>query len=394
MSTRGNGSRGRSSRGALGVVAAALLLLSGCGGGATSAAGSGDGESASAPEPRVSLRPGNGATGVNPKDSIKVSTDRGKLRDVSLVNPSGEEVEGELVDNGSAWKATEPLGYDTTYEWSGEAIGSGGGGTSVSGSFRTIDPQRVVRATINPIDDRTVGVAMPISIKFDEPVENKAEVQRALRVNPSEDVEGAWAWLNDKQLDWRPKEYWPAHTTVEVDAPLYGLDYGDGKYGKADLTTKFEIGRRQVVKADVRSHRLRVVRDGQEVANYPASYGKDSVPDLHTHDGTYMVMAKHPVEIMDNPKYGYTDVKKKWAVRISNHGEFIHENEQNRANIGKRNTSHGCVNLTNADAKDYFDSALIGDPVEVTGSGTDMPAKYAVYDWMLSWDQWQSMSAL
>ncbi|GAB3546080.1 lipoprotein-anchoring transpeptidase ErfK/SrfK [Actinopolyspora lacussalsi] len=394
MSTRGDGSRGYSSKGALGAVTAALLLLSGCGGGAANVTDSGGDAQSSAPEPQVSLRPTDGATGVNPKDSIKVSAEHGKLRDVSLVNSSGEEVEGKLVNNDSDWKATEPLGYGKTYEWSGEAVGSGDQSSRVGGGFRTVDPGSVVRATINPIDDKTVGIAMPISIKFDAPVENKAEVQRALSVDPSEDVEGSWAWLNDKQVDWRPKEYWPAHTTVKVDAPLYGLDYGGGKYGKADLTTEFEIGRSQIVKADVRGHRLRVVRDGERIASYPASYGLDSVPDRHTHDGTYMVMAKNPVEIMDNPKYGYTDVKKKWAVRISNHGEFIHENEQNRANIGSRNTSHGCVNLTNADAKDYFDSAMIGDPVEVSGSGTDMPAKYAVYDWMLSWDQWQDMSAL
>ncbi|NYH78719.1 lipoprotein-anchoring transpeptidase ErfK/SrfK [Actinopolyspora biskrensis] len=388
-----NGSLMRSPGGALVVVLAALLLVSGCAG-ASGRAGSTGGDDSGDAGPSVSVEPGSGANGVNPKDPIKVAAENGKLRDVSLVNGDGEQVEGELAEDGSTWKATEPLGYDTEYEWSGKVVGSEGDTAPVRGGFHTVSPRSVVRATVNPIDDKTVGVAMPISIKFDSPVRNKAAVQRALDVRTSKSVEGAWAWLNDKQVDWRPKEYWPAHTRVSVDAPLYGIDYGGGGYGKADLTSEFEIGRSQVVKAEVDKHRMRVVRDGAEIANYPASYGKPSNPDLHTHEGTYTVMAKHPVEIMDNPKYGYTDVEKKWAVRISNHGEFIHENENNRANIGSRNTSHGCVNLTNADAKEYFQGALIGDPVEVTGSGTRMPPKYAVYDWMLSWQQWKQKSAL
>jgi len=105
-------------------------------------------------------------------------------------------------------------------------------------------------------------------------------------------------------------------------------------------------------------------------------------------------MEKDPIGDFSNPKYGYTNVMKKWAVRISNHGEFIHENNDNAANIGKKNSSHGCVNLLEADAKAYFDSALIGDPVEITGSVANYPTTSDVFDWLISWDQWKSMSAL
>lgn len=393
MSNRGNRSRSRLVPAAI-AAAVATVLVAGCGGSGGEAAGDTSSTADSAPEAKVRLEPGNGAAQVGPKASVGVSVRHGELRNVALKNPSGEKVEGKLAEDGKSWESTEVLGYGKKYSWSGKAVGGDGKTVPVEGSFRTVQPEQVVRATINPIDNQTVGVAMPISIRFDAPVRNKAEVQKALKVNPSKKVEGSWAWLNDKQVDWRPKEYWPAHTEVSVDAPLYGMNYGDGKYGQADLTTEFEIGRKQVVKANTPSHRLKVYRSGELIADYPASYGKPGNPDLHTHNGTYIVMAKHPTEIMDNPEYGYTDVKKKWAVRISNHGEFIHENENNRANIGRRNTSHGCVNLTNADAKEYFDSALIGDPVEVSGSGTELPPKFAVYDWMLSWQQWQSKSAL
>ncbi|MBA8827180.1 lipoprotein-anchoring transpeptidase ErfK/SrfK [Saccharopolyspora lacisalsi] len=379
---------------ALSVTLAAMLLVSGCGTGGGSGAAETQPQNETSSVAEVELKPGSDAEGVNPTAPVKVSVQHGRIENVTLKNGAGEKVEGKMGDDGASWKPTVALGYDKTYTWSGKAVGEDGKELPIRGSFTTLDPDRTVRATINPIDNETVGIAMPISIKFDAPVQNKAAAERALKVEASKPVEGSWAWLTDKQVDWRPKEYWPAHTEVDVEADLYGVRLGKGEYGTTDLTTHFTIGRSQIVKANVDSHRMIVMRGGEQVANYPASYGKPEPNALNTPNGTYMVMAKHPVEIMDNPKYGYTDVEKKWAVRISNHGEFIHENENNKANIGKRNTSHGCVNLTNADAKKYFDSALIGDPVEVTGASKTMPPRYAVYDWMLSWQKWKSMSAL
>lgn len=235
---------------------------------------------------------------------------------------------------------------------------------------------------------------MPISVNFDQPVEDKAAVERALEVHPSEPVEGAWAWLSDEQVDWRPKEYWPPHTHVRVDANLYGVPFGDGAYGVSDASSEFDIGRQQIVKADVQSNQLAVEQDGEEIANYAASYGDESDPGRRTRNGTYIVMERNPVQTMTNPQYGYFDETYTWAVRFSNHGEFIHENEENASNLGVANTSHGCVNLSSSNAKEYFDSAMLGDPVEVTGSASDMEPGYDVYDWLLDWDEWQTMSAL
>ncbi|GAB2656397.1 Ig-like domain-containing protein [Saccharopolyspora gloriosae] len=378
---------------ALAGALAAVLLISGCGSQSSGGGGTGGGAQAQAPAAKVHLEPGGGGD-VNPAAPVKVSVERGKLDDVALTNGDGKEVEGELAADGLSWTAGEQLGYGKTYTWSGEATGTDGQSVPVQGSFTTVSPAKTVRATVNPTDHTEVGVAMPISVKFDQPVTDKAAAERALQVRPSVPVEGAWAWLSDKQVDWRPKEYWPAGTQVEVDANLYGVHYGEGEYGRSDLTTKFSVGRSQIVKADASTHQMIVEQDGKQIASYPASYGKDHDPELNTPNGTYMVMQKNPVEIMDNPRYGYTDVEKKWAVRMSNHGEFIHENEENRANLGKVNTSHGCINLSEADAKAYFDGALIGDPIEVTGAVTTMEPRFDVFDWMIDWEQWQQKSAL
>jgi len=367
---------------------AAVLLISGC-----SAQPPGQSEPAP-PVAAVHFEPGAGAGEVSPTAPIKATVEQGRFESVQLTNGDGKAVAGQLSADGRTWQAGEALGYGKDYTWSGQAVGTDGKKAPVQGSFRTVQPKKTVRATVNPTDHAQVGVAMPISVKFDEPVKDKAAAERALSVQTSTPVEGSWAWLSDKQVDYRPKEYWPANTHVTVDAELYGLALGGGAYGQADLSTGFDIGRSQIVKGDVRTHRMVVVRDGEQVASYAASYGKEDDPGRNTPNGTYMIMAKHPVEIMDNPKYHYRNVRKTWAARFSNHGEFIHENQDNAAALGKVNNTHGCINLSAADAKAYFDSALIGDPVEITGSATSMPPHFAVYDWLLSWGQWQDKSAL
>ena len=105
-------------------------------------------------------------------------------------------------------------------------------------------------------------------------------------------------------------------------------------------------------------------------------------------------MSREPEAIFDNARYGYTNVHKKWACRFSNAGNYIHENQDNAANIGRTNTSHGCVNLLASDAKDYFDSCLIGDPVEVTGSRLGPEVASDVMDWLVDWPAWKAKSAL
>ncbi|MCP2252862.1 Lipoprotein-anchoring transpeptidase ErfK/SrfK [Prauserella aidingensis] len=379
------------------AIAAPAGVLVACTGDDASGAGTGGGGNGTAPaEPQATItaQPKADATDVEVTAPVKLSVTDGTFTEVRLTNEDGKAVDGSLNDDKTEWTVGEPLGYGRTYTYAAEASGSDGRTAKLDGSFSTVQPSSVVRATLYPGDDAVVGVGQPITVKFDAPVSDRAAAQRALSVKTEPQVEGAWAWLNDQQVDWRPREYWPANTKVEVAANLYGVSYGGGAYGKADVTTKFSIGRNQVVKVHTPEHRMRVYRDGAEVANYPCSNGKDDNLDLNTPNGTVIVMTKEPTSIFDNEEYGYTDLKKTWCCRISNHGEYIHENQENAANIGKKNTSHGCVNLLADDAKAYFDSAMLGDPVEVTGSKADFPTTSDVMDWLLDWETWKSRSAL
>lgn len=385
---------GRRLLGTASTLVAAIVLLASCtsddGGGVAGSPVAGNAAAA-----KIAFAPKDGATDVPVLEPAKITVSGGELTEATLTNPEGEQVEGTIADDRKSWSSGEDLGYGKTYKYTAKAKNAEGKETTETGEFTTMTPASTPRATINPNDNATVGVGMPVSIKFPEGApEDKAAVEKALKVETSVPVEGSWAWISKTQVDWRPKEYWPANTKVTVKAELYGVAYGGGAYGKKDLSTTFTIGRNQVVKAHTPDHVMNVYRDGKLFASYPSSNGQDADPNLNTPNGTVIVMAKEEVGNFSNPKYGYTNVMKKWAVRISNHGEFIHENNDNAAYIGKKNVSHGCMNLLEADAKNYYDSAIIGDPVEITGSKINFPRTSDVFDWLIPWDEWQSMSAL
>lgn len=255
-----------------------------------------------------------------------------------------------------------------------------------------------VRAVLNIGPDRTVGIAAPIVITFDAPVTDRAAVERKLSVQTSVPVEGSWAWLpaapGTDRVHWRPRAYWPTGTEVTVSALLGGHDYGEGRTGITDIVSTFTIGRAQVVHADVENHRFVVERDGVVVADYPASYGLATDPHRVTRSGIHVVTEKHEQRRMISERYGY-DLVVDWAVRISDNGEFVHASEATRDSQGRENITHGCINLAPEHAKEYYDSAMFGDPVEVTGSDTALSeADGDIFDWTLSYEYWRTLSAL
>jgi lipoprotein-anchoring transpeptidase ErfK/SrfK len=350
------------------------------------------------PPATLAFTPGVDASGVDPRASATVAVQDGRLDSVTLTDPDGKAVEGEPNADRTEWSSTTDLAYGATYTWSGSATGRDGATVPLQGKFTTLTPKKTVRGTINIGDGRTVGIAAPIRIQFNDHVDDRAAAERALSVETSVPVEGSWGWLPDEgggsRVDWRPREYWPANTKVTVTADLFGVPYGGGNYGAADVTSTFEIGRAQIVKADADSHRVVVVRDGQQVFDFPASYGLDSDPRRNTRTGVHVVTEKFAEKRMVSQTFDY-DVDMQWAVRISNNGEFLHAQPGTVSVQGSSNVSHGCINLSPANAKAYYDSVLYGDPVEVTGTQVPLSARDGdIWDWTLSWEEWKDLSAL
>jgi lipoprotein-anchoring transpeptidase ErfK/SrfK len=344
------------------------------------------------PAPQLKFQPADAAADVVPISPISVQVTDGWFQKVALTNSSGKVVAGSFNSDRTVYTTTEPLGYDATYTWSGSAVGHNGKAVPLSGKFTTVAPSKKIGGAFQLADGQTVGVAAPIIIQFDAPIGDKASVEKALTVTTTPPVEGSWAWLPDEaqgaRAHWRPREYYPAGTTVNVDAKLYGRPFGDGAFGADDISLHFQIGRKQVVKAEVTSHRIQVVTDAGVIMDFPCSYGEADKARNVTRNGIHVVTEKYADFYMSNPAAGYTNAHERWAVRISNNGEFIHANPSSAG-------AQGNSNLSTADAAQYYPTAMYGDPVEVTGSSIQLSYSDGdIWDWAVDWDTWVAMSAL
>ncbi len=385
------------SRGVFGLVAllAALVVVAGVVGTTTPATR----PAAPAGPARIVTTPGAGAAGVNPGGHVSVAVYDGTLDSVTLTGDDGRRVAGAIrPSDRHAWTSTQNLGYGRTYTWSGRATGDDGRPVAIRGSFRTSAPKKVREARFSIADGTTVGVAAVVELQFDGPVRDRAAVQRALTIRMSDPNEGAWAWLPDTadgaRIHFRPKTYWRPGTAVDVSANLFGVNMGDGTYGAADLSNHLVIGRNQVTKANTATRSLVVYRDGRPVLKAPASFGMGDDLNLVTRAGTHVVTNKDPEKYLSNPAYGYANIYVRWAVRINNNGEFVHFNPLTLDAIGQQNLTHGCININEQNAHAFYDSTLIGDPVEVTGSPVTLSAADGdIYDWTIPWSKWTAMRA-
>ena len=354
------------------------------------------------PVAAVTASPAFGDQKLSPSEPVTLSVRNGTITDLSFTNPEGNQVKGTLAKDKASWTLGEQLGYGRTYTVAGKAVGTDGMTVPIKGSYTTVTPVDQITTDISPGDGAVVGVAAPVIVRLGYEPADKAAIAKHITITTTPKVEGAWAWIRhdgDKwpSLDWRPKKYWPAGTKVHVSSDVYGLDFGGGYYGGDSATSDFTIGRNQVVKADANAHNIVVQRDGKTVATYLASYGSgDDIgdPNRVTRSGIHVVMDKQEVTKMSNPAYGYQNITEYWAVRISNNGEFIHQNQDTVGDQGVVNVSHGCINLSAESAEAYFKSAIYGDPVEVTG--TSVPLSEAdgdYYDWAIPWNQWKAMGS-
>ena len=351
------------------------------------------------PAPSLIFRPASAASDVVPTAPVSVEVRDGWFQHVALANSAGKVVGGALNQDRTLYTITEPLGYDSTYTWTGSVVGHDGKPVAVAGRFSTVTPTKKVDGQFQLGDGQTVGIAAPVIIQFDAHISDKAAVQRALKITTEPPVEGSWAWLPDEsqgsRVHYRTREYYPAGTKVNVDAKLYGVALGDGAYGAQDISLNFNVGRRQLVKAEVSSHRIQVVRDEGVIMDFPCSYGEADKARNVTRNGIHVVTEKYSDFYMSNPAAGYSNAHERWAVRISNNGEFIHANPMSSGAQGNSNVTNGCINLSTSDAAQYYSSALYGDPVEVTGSSIELSYSDGdIWDWAVDWDTWTGMSAL
>jgi lipoprotein-anchoring transpeptidase ErfK/SrfK len=385
------------------IAAGTLVFLAGCQGGDDS--GGSRATVAEAAPAQVSLAVADGSTDVSPVEPLEIAVTDGELGDVTVVDGDGAEVTGAVADAAdeggpSVWTPEEPLAYGTSYTLTATAVNAADDEVTASSTFSTVSPATLSTPSIGPLDGTTVGVGMPMRVYFDDPVADKAAVESHLLVTSSTPTDGAWSWMNDSEVHFRPSQYWPANTDVTLDANLYGVNFGEGIWGEKNRSVSFSIGAKHVSVADAGAHTLTVYDGDQLVQTYPMSAGNAENP---TRNGAHVVTESYRNITMDSSTFGLavdapggyrSDVE--YAVRISNNGEFVHGAPWSVAQQGNTNVSHGCINLSTERAAWFFDFSRPGDVVEVKNSigPTLSAADGDIYDWAVPWDQWQAGSAL
>lgn len=240
-------------------------------------------------------------------------------------------------------------------------------------------------------DGQTFGVAMPIVAYFSAKITDASVFKQVTKVTVNgKPVQGAWYFEHSSQADqaleahYRLPRYWPAHASIKVSLPLAGLWAGRGRYFDDNVTLSIRTGAAQVVKIDGSSKRMQVYSDGKLVKTFLVSLGKADTP---TYAGTAVVIGKaNPQDMVSAPGEPYYNIEVPWSVRVTYDGEFIHDAYWN-GELGQANLSHGCTNLSPADAEWYYNFSLIGDPVTWTHTGTSqvVPVWDGYGDWNLSW---------
>lgn len=266
-------------------------------------------------------------------------------------------------------------------------------------------PTRPVTVTLTPRSSAVVGVGYPITATFSSPVSDRAAAERHMPVFVNGvHVHGAWYWKTSRTALYRLSSFWPGHASITVRLSLEGVQLAqhDGyAYVGARGTSAwhaFRTARSFIARISATTDRMKVYVDGVLVRTILVSLGK---PGWETRSGIKTTMDKYVARRMTSQQLGITDPSQAYdliapyATRITYSGEFVHGAPWATARLGKWNGSHGCTNLSVADAKWFYDTTVVGDVVITTGTIKTMEywnSLGAVYN--MPWTAWLARSAL
>ncbi|PNG17867.1 L,D-transpeptidase [Streptomyces cahuitamycinicus] len=338
---------------------------------------------------------------ADPDKPLEVVEDSdGRITDVTAHDASGRYVAGELAADGSRWHSTSPLAANASYTVRVSTEDEDGAPGRKVVTFDTGKPTTKKRldVTFGP-KTGTYGVGQPVTAELSRPVKDKAQravVERALKVSSTPSTEGAWHWVDDKKLHYRPKDYWPARATVQVRSNLQGIKIGDRMWGGKAKPLTFSTADKLIAVTDAAAHRMTVYKNDEIVREIPVTTG---MPGYDTRNGVKVVLAKEGTVRMTSASIGaadFYDLIVHHSVRVTNSGEYVHAAPWSVGSQGYANVSHGCTGMSNENAAWFYDTVREGDIVEVVNSGGDTMAPFGngFGDWNLDWAKWRTGSAL
>jgi lipoprotein-anchoring transpeptidase ErfK/SrfK len=342
----------------------------------------------------LTITPAANATAVSPSAPVVVHAGSGTLGGVHLTTADGHAVAGQLVA-ANEWQATAVLAYGTQYRVAATVLGDSGVQAETTTAFTTVAPAATFDTAVWPHTGLTLGVGQPVSFRFSRSIVGdaaRAEMMRHVSVTESIPVEGGWHWFSNREVHFRPRKLWPTGERVTVAWNLAGVPSGAGAWGQGSGDETFAIGSARVSYADLVTHKMTVTENGRTIATFPISGGKPTDPTMN---GVHLVLDRESVVEMNsatngvpvNSPDGYDELVYN-DVHISDTGEYVHAAPWSVNSQGRSNVSHGCINLSPANAQSFFQFSRVGDIVIVTGSPRPPVAgDHGVMDWDASWNQ-------
>ncbi|TXS45237.1 hypothetical protein EAO75_20325 [Streptomyces sp. uw30] len=335
---------------------------------------------------------------------ITAADSDGRITDVTARDAAGRYVTGELSADGTRWHSTSPLAANARYKVRVSTEDEDGAPGRKVLTFDTSKPtsKKHLTVTFGPKAGK-YGVGQPITAELSRPVKDKnqrAIVERALRVDSIPAVDGTWHWVDDKELHYRPKEYWPAGATVRARSDLDGVKVSDRVWGGKGKPLKVTIGDQVIAVTDASTHQLTLFRNGEEVRSIPVTTGK---PGFETRNGVKVILGKEYFVRMRGTSVGIAegsaesyDLPVYYATRVTWSGEYVHAAPWSVGSQGYANVSHGCTGMSTANAEWFFDNVREGDIVKVINSNGNTMESFGngFGDWNLPWKNWRGGSAL
>ncbi|TYC15512.1 L,D-transpeptidase [Actinomadura syzygii] len=396
------------------VLALVLGLATACGGGSDTGGGGTTAKGGEDGSPKVTITPADGNGKARPDQGVTVTASGGTLGQVS-VKLKGAEVPGALSPDKTRWRSQWTLRPGASYQVSATATSTKGKSTTATSAFRASRATAATRVNnVVPSENETVGTGMPVFVQFNKAVPEKAKaaIERSIEISSSTPTEGAWRWLSAGEsfnglpsIVFRPKHPWKPRQKVSVTVHYAGLKIGDDVYGDRDITRSFRIGDSHTVNINSKTHRAVVRKNGRVIRTWGVSLGTggdvqaDGVDHLLTTSGIHLTMDHVRLERMRPPGKkkgdpGWYDEKVPWATRISNSGEYIHQNMDDPSCLGNRNCSHGCARSPAADAQWFFHWSYRGDLVTITGTKRNLAWTNGWGLWQLPFNTWAKGGAL
>ncbi|WP_234542628.1 L,D-transpeptidase [Streptomyces shenzhenensis] len=335
---------------------------------------------------------------------VVARSDEDRITDVTAQDATGRFVAGELDADGHRWHSTSPLAANAHYTVQVSTEGEDGTPGRKVLTFDTSTPttRQRLKVTFGPKAGE-YGVGQPVTAQLDSAIKDKAQravVERALRVDSVPAVEGSWYWVSDKELHYRPKDYWPAHATVQVHSNLDGVKISDRLWGGTATPLTLTTGDKMLALTDAGAHQMTIYKNDKEIKQIPITTGK---PGFETRNGVKVVLEKQPFVRMRSTTVGIAagtsdsyDLPVYYATRVTWSGEYVHAAPWSVGSQGYENVSHGCTGMSTSNAEWFFDTFHPGDLVKVVNSNGKEMENFGngFGDWNLVWKDWRKGSAL